>query len=198
MAVLLEKTAEFNTWLMHLKDKSAKARILLRIRSAEHGNLGDCEPVGDGVSEMRAHWPRLSGVFHPPGRGGVSALTKETNPRVLFTSAMPKRWRERCPRRITHDPSYPFDAADYLDDEETIALYLNAALEDPNPDVLLAAIRDVARARGMTQLANAAGLGRESLYVAALTPGAKPRYDTVLKLLHALGVRLTATPVRHP
>ncbi len=90
----------------------------------------------------------------------------------------------------------PFDAADYLDDEETIALYLNAALEDPNPDVLLAAIRDVARARGMTQLANAAGLGRESLYK-ALTPGAKPRYDTVLKLLHALGVRLTATPVRH-
>lgn len=64
----------------------------------------------------------------------------------------------------------PFDAADYLDDEETIALYLNAALEDPNPDVLLAAIRDVARARGMTQLANAAGLGRESLYK-ALTPG---------------------------
>lgn len=91
----------------------------------------------------------------------------------------------------------PFDAADYLDDEETIALYLNAALEDPNPDALLAAIRDVARARGMTQLANAAGLGRESLYK-ALTPGAKPRYDTVLKLLHALGVRLTATPVRHP
>ncbi len=91
----------------------------------------------------------------------------------------------------------PFDAADYLDDEETIALYLNAALEDPNPDVLLAAIRDVARARGMTQLANAAGLGRESLYK-ALTPGAKPRYDTVLKLLHALGVRLTATPVRYP
>lgn len=91
----------------------------------------------------------------------------------------------------------PFDAADYLDDEETIALYLNAALEDPNPDVLLAAIRDVARARGMTQLANAAGLGRESLYK-ALTPGARPRYDTVLKLLHALGVRLTATPVRHP
>ena len=91
----------------------------------------------------------------------------------------------------------PFDAADYLDDEETIALYLNAALKDPNPDVLLAAIRDVARARGMTQLANAAGLGRESLYK-ALTPGAKPRYDTVLKLLHALGVRLTATPVHHP
>jgi probable addiction module antidote protein len=88
----------------------------------------------------------------------------------------------------------PFDAADYLDDEETIAEYLTAALEDPNSDVFLAAVRDVARARGMAQLAKDAGLGRESLYK-ALTPGAKPRYDTILKLLHALGVKLSARPV---
>lgn len=87
-----------------------------------------------------------------------------------------------------------FDAADYLNDEETIAEYLTAALEDPNPDVFLAAVRDVARARGMAKLAKDAGLGRESLYK-ALTPGAKPRYDTVLKLLHALGVKISATPV---
>jgi probable addiction module antidote protein len=87
-----------------------------------------------------------------------------------------------------------FDAADYLNDEQTIAEYLTAALEDPNPDVFLAAVRDVARARGMAQLAKDAGLGRESLYK-ALTPGAKPRYDKVLKLLHALGVKITATPV---
>ena len=89
----------------------------------------------------------------------------------------------------------PFDAADYLDDEQTIAEYLTAALEDPNPDVFLTAVRDVARARGMAQLAKDAGLGRESLYK-ALTPGAKPRYDTVLKLLNALGVSLSATPVQ--
>ena len=88
----------------------------------------------------------------------------------------------------------PFDAADYLDDEETIAEYISAALEDPNPDVFLAAVRDVARARGMTQLAKDAGLGRERLYK-ALTPGAKPRYDTMLKLLQALGVKLSASPI---
>ena len=90
----------------------------------------------------------------------------------------------------------PFDAADYLDDEETIAENLTAALEDPDPDVFLTAVRDIARAKGMTQLAKDAGLGRESLYK-ALTPGAKPRYDTMLKLLHALGVKLSASPV-HP
>lgn len=57
-----------------------------------------------------------------------------------------------------------FDAADYLNDKETIAEYLTAALEDPNPDVFLAAVRDVARARGMAQLAKDTGLGRGSLY----------------------------------
>lgn len=83
----------------------------------------------------------------------------------------------------------PFDAADYLDNEETIAAYLTAALEDENPDIFLVAVKDVARARGMTQLAKDAGLGRESLYK-ALAPGAKPRYDTLLKVLRALGVSL--------
>ena len=87
-----------------------------------------------------------------------------------------------------------FDAADYLDDEVTIAEYITAALEDPNPAVFLAAVRDVARARGMAQLAKDAGVGRESLYK-ALTPGAKPRYETMIKLLHALGVKLSASPV---
>ena len=88
-----------------------------------------------------------------------------------------------------------FDAAEYLDSEATIAEYLNAALEDGNPEVFLQAIADVAKARGMTQLAKDAGLGRESLYK-ALAPGAKPRYDTVLKLMRALGVELHAAPVQ--
>ena len=87
----------------------------------------------------------------------------------------------------------PFDAADYLDNEETIAAYLSAMLEEDDPEMFLVAIKDIARARGMTQLAKDSGLGRESLYK-ALTPGAKPRYDTVLKLLNALGVKLSATP----
>ena len=90
----------------------------------------------------------------------------------------------------------PFDAADYLDNEKVIAEYLNAALEDKNPDVFLIAVGDVAKARGMAQLAKDTGLGRESLYK-ALAPGAKPRYDTVLKLVRALGVELHATAAAH-
>jgi len=85
-----------------------------------------------------------------------------------------------------------FDTSAYLDSEEVIAEYLTAALEDTNPDVFLAAIGNVAKARGMSAIAQSSGLGRESLYK-ALVPGAKPRYDTVLKVLHSLGVKLTVT-----
>ena len=82
----------------------------------------------------------------------------------------------------------PFDVADYLDNDEVIAEYLSAAVEDPNPDVLLAAIGDVAKARGMAQIAKDAGLGRESLYK-ALSAGAHPRYETVNAVLRAHGVK---------
>jgi putative addiction module killer protein len=50
------RSEEFNAWLSALKDKIGRARIIHRIRSAEHGNFGDCEPVGEGVSEMRIHF----------------------------------------------------------------------------------------------------------------------------------------------
>ena len=83
-----------------------------------------------------------------------------------------------------------FDASAYLDDEEVIAEYLAASLEDENPDVFLAAIANVAKARGMASVAEKTGLGRESLYK-ALKPGAKPRYDTVMKVLRSLKLRLS-------
>lgn len=85
-----------------------------------------------------------------------------------------------------------FDPSAYLNDDEVIAEYLTAALEDENPDVFLAAIGNVAKARGMSSIAEITGLGRESLYK-AMAPGAKPRYDTVLKVLHSLGVKLTVS-----
>ena len=85
-----------------------------------------------------------------------------------------------------------FDPSAYLDDDLVIAEYLTAALEEGNPDVFLAAIGHLAKARGMTAIAKGSGLGRESLYK-ALAPGAKPRYDTVLRVLNSLGVKLTVS-----
>jgi probable addiction module antidote protein len=84
----------------------------------------------------------------------------------------------------------PFDAAAYLDSDELMAEYLSAAAEDTNPDVFIAALGDVAKARGMAQIARDAGLGRESLYK-ALSAGAHPRYETISAVLHALGVKFS-------
>lgn len=89
-----------------------------------------------------------------------------------------------------------FDAASYLDSEAMVAEYLNQALASGDTDLLLAALGDVAKARGMAQVAQDTGLGRESLYK-ALHAGAKPRFDTVFKVLNALGVRMQAHPVPH-
>ena len=85
----------------------------------------------------------------------------------------------------------PFDAARYLNDDAAIAEYMTAVLETGDDDLLLLVLGDIARARGMAEVAKAAGLGRESLYK-ALAPGARPRFDTVLKVARALGVRLSA------
>ena len=86
----------------------------------------------------------------------------------------------------------PFDAAEYLDNEEVIAEYLDLALKDPDPDIFVMAVANVAKARGLSRVAKESGLGRESLYK-ALTPGSKVRYETVRKLLDSLGVKLTVT-----
>ena len=89
----------------------------------------------------------------------------------------------------------PFDAAAYLDNEETIAEYLSAVMEKNDLNLLLAAVGDVAKARGLATIARDSGLGRESLYK-AFAPGAKPRFDTVMKVLQALGLKLHAEPAR--
>ena len=86
---------------------------------------------------------------------------------------------------------HAFDAARYLGDDAAIAEYMSAVLETGDSDLLLLALGDLARARGMAQVARDAGLGRESLYK-ALAPGAKPRYDTIFKVTRALGIRLHA------
>jgi len=88
----------------------------------------------------------------------------------------------------------PFDIAEQLDSPEAIAEYLTQVLAEGDPDELLRALGHIAKARGMAQIAAEAGLGRESLYK-AFAPGAKPRYDTIMKVTHALGLKLAAVPI---
>ncbi len=94
--------------------------------------------------------------------------------------------KKKSDSKITYAP---FEIADYLDNEEVIAEYLSAAAQDKDSDVLLKALSDVAKARGMAQVAKDAGLGRESLYK-ALRHGSKPRFETIAAVLRALNVRI--------
>jgi probable addiction module antidote protein len=82
-----------------------------------------------------------------------------------------------------------WDAADTLKTKADIAAYLDAVLEDGDPELLKAALGDIARAKGMTEVARAAGLGRANLYK-ALAPEGNPEFATVAKVLRALGLRL--------
>jgi probable addiction module antidote protein len=102
-----------------------------------------------------------------------------------------KSMKMKSMKRKRNKTTYkPFDAAAYLDNDAVIAEYLSAAAEDPNPEVFVAALGNMAKARGMAQIAKDAGLGRESLYK-TLSAGAHPRFETINSVLHALGVKFT-------
>jgi len=89
----------------------------------------------------------------------------------------------------------PFDAAAYLDNDAVVAEYLSAAAEDPNSEVFVAALGDVAKARGIAQIAKDAGLSRESLYK-TLRAGANLRFETINSVLQALGVKFAVVAER--
>lgn len=87
----------------------------------------------------------------------------------------------------------PWDPADHLKTEEDMAAYLEAALEEGDSGLVAAALGDIARAKGMTQVARDAGLGRESLYK-ALSPSGNPEFATIMKVVSVLGLQLHVTP----
>ncbi|WP_395458347.1 addiction module antidote protein [Azospirillum melinis] len=89
--------------------------------------------------------------------------------------------------------THPWDIVDSLDSDERIAAYLDAVLEDGDPQLIVAALGDIARAKGMTEVARNAGLGRQSLYK-ALSPDGNPEFATVLKVIKSFGLRLTVSP----
>jgi len=96
---------------------------------------------------------------------------------------------------MTKTKTRPWDAAEHLETAEDMAAYLEAALEEGDRALVAAAMGDIARAKGITQIARETGLGRESLYK-ALSPEGNPEFATVLKVIRALGLRLHATAVQ--
>jgi probable addiction module antidote protein/putative addiction module killer protein len=194
------RSSDFDAWLSRVADQKAKARILAGLRSATFGNFGDCEPIGGGVSEMRIHvgagyrvcYMRTGSTVYVLLAGGVKASQTR---RHCESEKYGSRVQKGETMKKKKSPYKAFDVAEYLDNDAVIAEYLSAAAEDPNPDVFVAALGDVAKARGMAQIAKDAGLGRESLYK-TLSAGAHPRFETINSVLRALGVKFSVVAER--
>lgn len=95
----------------------------------------------------------------------------------------------------TKTKTRPWDVAEHLETEADMAAYLEAVLEDGDPALVASALGDIARAKGMSQIARKTGLGRESLYKALSSDG-NPELATVLKVVRALGIKLHASVAR--
>lgn len=87
-----------------------------------------------------------------------------------------------------------FDVAEHLDSPEIVAAYLSDFFAEGEPAMIAEALRTASRAKGMAEIANKAGLARESLYK-ALRPGSQPRLETILRVLNALGFQLVVQPL---
>jgi probable addiction module antidote protein/putative addiction module killer protein len=208
--VEVRQTEEFSGWLHRLRDANAVARIVGRIRRIEMGNPGDTRGVGHGILEMRVDygpgyriyyvhrgaqililvWWRQAhateGYQTGSEAGGDIVMPKTLMPKTLMPKAlMPKALMPKTTR---------FDAADYLDTEERQVAYIAAALESGDADFVRDALGLVARARGMGGIAKKAGLNRESLYKALGETG-NPEFGTVMRIVRALGLTLSAHPV---
>ncbi len=178
------KSGTFEVWFRSLRDRRAQARINARIRRLSLGNPGDVKPVGSGVSEMRVDCGPGYRVYFVQRDRALALLRDRDCEGLEEMSVIRKR-----PKKETFSR---WDAADYLKSEEDMAAYLQACFEEAreDPALIAAALGDIARARGMVRLAKATGLTREGLYK-ALSKDGNPRLGTVLKVLKALGLKLT-------
>jgi probable addiction module antidote protein len=169
-----------------LRDDKAVARISNRIDRLALGNPGEVKSVGEGVSEKR---PRLPPVFHQARQGDCASAL----------------WRNQANAGEGHQAGdqdgkgiglmvtvAKWDAAEVLTSPERIAAYLEIVLEDDDPEVLKVALGNIARAKGMAEIAKKAGIRRTSLY-RALSPEGNPEFATVAGVLKALGLRLSVT-----
>ena len=100
------------------------------------------------------------------------------------------------PQKINITDLPEFDMAEHLDSDQAIAEYLSIVLEENDPADFAHALGTIARAKGMTEVARASGLTREALYK-ALRPTSQPRFDTIMKVVHALGLQISVQPTSH-
>lgn len=192
----IQQTDQFRKWLRRLRDRDAKARIIARIRQCGLAGrpVGDMHPVGNGVNELRFFFgPGYRVYFAQKGDRIMLLLAggdKTGQDRAI------KEAQEMLESLIKEGAMVnigEFDASEYIEGEDDAIAYLNAAAETGDPALLQAAIGDIAKARGMGQIAKEAGVGRESLYKSLDREG-NPSFRTIVRVVNALGGRLVIEP----
>ena len=115
-----------------------------------------------------------------------------TSKQHVRTSKKPATRSAAAVKARKHAKLSAFDPAKFLDSDDAVAEFIDAALETGEPAVLIRALSEVARVQGMAKVAKRSGLGRESLYK-ALQPTSHPRLETIMRVAQALGIRLHAS-----
>ncbi|MFH0919717.1 MAG: type II toxin-antitoxin system RelE/ParE family toxin [Fibrobacterota bacterium] len=162
---IIQKTEYFETWLRKLHDIRAKAKILAKLKRAELGNLGDHKSVGHSIFEMRIDYGPGYRLYFKKSKNVIIILLWDGD-KSTQSSDIRKSEQIAIESGVYMSKITPFDVSEYLEDEKTIVEYLNAIIEEDDPSLLLSAIGDIAKARGMSKIAIESGLGRESLYKA--------------------------------
>ncbi len=205
----IQQSEEFREWFKGLKDQTAKARILLRIKRLAQSNRGDAKHF-DGISEPRIDTGPGYRVYVAKRGNTVYLLLcggYKSSPRKDHRESEEDAGGKYVVRLAATSQVVPekecvmstkfsaFDVAGYLDSEAAMAAYLNETMAENDSDLFLSALADIARARSMSKVAEDSGLGRESL-CKALRPGAKPGFATITRFMGALGVRVIAKPIK--
>ena len=192
----------FDDWLYGLKDKVTQARIATRLNRVALGNLGDAKSVGDGVSELRLTFGSGYRIYYALDGDKIVLLLcggdkGSQNKDIQSANFIGRITRGEVMAAKNNQRSVSYReglVARLKDDPEFQTEYLRSSLEDNSdmPEAILMALRDIAEARGFEELAEAAHLSKKSLYkILSETKDAKPRFETIVKLLDALGLRLT-------
>ena len=200
----IRMTEVYRDWINELKDRSARARIQVRVDRLAHGNPGQHRNLTNGLSELKIDvGPGYRVYYTQRGEELIILLVGErqvksaerhrtgsgTRAQPSGVTAMPKSSQKT--QVATRTVAY--DVAEQLRTPEEMAAYLDAWLTEAPDDVsgIARALGDIARAKGMAQVAKEAGLSRESLYK-ALSENGNPSFATILKVTKALGVQLHA------
>lgn len=191
----VRKTEIFSEWIDSLRDTRTRARIQARIERLAAGNPGDVEPVGEGVSELRIHLGSGYRVYFKQRGGELVILLAGGDEHASqgHQDSLALGQGSFGAVDVTKVATSRYDVAEHLRTPEEMAAYLQACLEEADGDAAFVAkaLGDMARAKGMAQVARDAGLSRESLYK-ALSGERSPGFDTILKVIGALGLTLHA------